>query len=596
MSDVPSDRDVPDRDPFAGEDGFSSVPFAHIDDDTSGGTPGDASAQNAAAPEKSSDDALTDTRRDQFNRQAAQNFRDKVRREEEQLRAAAADQLADADPDEEMAVEAIFKERERDLADRLKTLPIWLLSIGLHVAIMVFLGMHVFGTKHNDQLEIIAQPSEEVGVDMDDLTDEDLDIADFSIETFEEPTVETPIATAVDIQPMEDIPLTDNLDFMDTEQAVSLIEPVSASSSLTGLAGRMEGKARLLKSGGGNDASEKAVQDALVWIARHQHPDGSWSLQHDEGVTCSCGGGGTTNAPMAATALALLPFLGAGNTPTHGKYASQVAAGVDFLLQNGKRTPEGFDMRDQGGTMYSHGLASIAICEACAMARDDERKKYGTLIQAAKEAIAFIQNAQDPNGGGWRYNLQQAGDTSVVGWQLMALKSADFGGIPVRSEVMQGALNFLVNTVAYEGGAKYGYTGGSTGTDATITIGLLCRLFLDWNVDNQILAQGTDYLIAQGPDYENPYYIYYATQLFHHIGGPKWEKWNNQVRDELIRLQEKSGDKAGSWTPGTKYYSPSGGRLYTTSLLCMSLEVYYRHMPIYQLQKNRQEADLFPVD
>ena len=591
------------RDPFLDDEfGKEAVPFADIDDDSADA---DAAAESfvsaSHAPPKAPG---ADPRRDEINRRAASRFRDKVRREQEELRAAAADQLAETDPDEEMAVEAIFHERERDLADRLRTLPVWLLSIGLHVLLMVFLGMHVFGTKHTDRIELIAQPSDEVGVDMDVLDADDIDIADFSIETFEEPTVETPIASAVDIQPMEDVPLSDDLVF-DTEQAAELVEPVSAASSLTGLAGRLEGKARLLKSGGGTDASEKAVQNALAWLARHQRPDGSWSIQHDEGLTCQCGGGGSrTKSPMAATALALLPFLGAGNTPTRGKYADSVARGIDFLLANGRRTPEGFDLSDEGGTMYSHGLATIALCEACAMARDDEKKKYSTLFQAAKEAVAFTVFAQDPNGGGWRYHPQQPGDTSVVGWQLMALKSAEYGGIHVPPEVMAKARGFLANKVAYDGGTRYGYTEAGPGTDATTAIGLLCRLFLDWGVDNRVLAKGTDAIIAEVPKYSNPYFIYYATQLFHHIGGPKWTTWNNQVRDELVRRQVTEGERAGSWdVPASTSisdsdlgYSSSGGRLFVTSLYCMTLEVYYRHMPIYQLRKTGQGADLFPID
>lgn len=599
----PDPENPSDRDPFLDDEfGKEAVPFADIDDDSADA---DAAAESfvsaSHAPPKAPG---ADPRRDEINRRAASRFRDKVRREQEELRAAAADQLAETDPDEEMAVEAIFHERERDLADRLRTLPVWLLSIGLHVLLMVFLGMHVFGTKHTDRIELIAQPSDEVGVDMDVLDADDIDIADFSIETFEEPTVETPIASAVDIQPMEDVPLSDDLVF-DTEQAAELVEPVSAASSLTGLAGRLEGKARLLKSGGGTDASEKAVQNALAWLARHQRPDGSWSIQHDEGLTCQCGGGGSrTKSPMAATALALLPFLGAGNTPTRGKYADSVARGIDFLLANGRRTPEGFDLSDEGGTMYSHGLATIALCEACAMARDDEKKKYSTLFQAAKEAVAFTVFAQDPNGGGWRYHPQQPGDTSVVGWQLMALKSAEYGGIHVPPEVMAKARGFLANKVAYDGGTRYGYTEAGPGTDATTAIGLLCRLFLDWGVDNRVLAKGTDAIIAEVPKYSNPYFIYYATQLFHHIGGPKWTTWNNQVRDELVRRQVTEGERAGSWdVPASTSisdsdlgYSSSGGRLFVTSLYCMTLEVYYRHMPIYQLRKTGQGADLFPID
>ena len=135
----------------------------------------------------------------------------------------------------------------------------------------------------------------------------------------------------------------------------------------------------------------------------------------------------------------------------------------------------------------------------------------------------------------------------------------------------------MAGKVAYDGGTRYGYTDPGTGTDATTAIGLLCRLFLDWGVDNRVLAKGTDAIIAEVPKYDNPYLIYYATQLFHHIGG-----WDLPVSTSI------SDSGIG--------YSSAGGRLYVTSLYCMTLEVYYRHMPIYQLRKAGRGSDLFPID
>ena len=161
---------------------------------------------------------------------------------------------------------------------------------------------------------------------------------------------------------------------------------------------------------------------------------------------------------------------------------------------------------------------------------------------------------------------------------------------------MKKAINFLSNQVSADGGARYGYQ-DSHGTDATTAIGLLCRLYLDWDPKNPNILRGADYLLRKGPDFKNAYYVYYATQVLHHIGGPRWKEWNDQVRDTLVNSQVQSGDDAGSWSPSQDVYRGEAGRLYVTSLFCMTLEVYYRHMPLYaQTQYGDAETEDFPLD
>src|SRR5205823_4456771 len=77
-----------------------------------------------------------------------------------------------------------------------------------------------------------------------------------------------------------------------------------------------------------------------------------------------------------------------------------------------------------GGGMYAHGLAAIAMCEAYGMTSDP------VLRGSAQRAIDFIRAAQSDNGG-WRYQPREGGDTSVVGWQVMALKSGQMAGLIV---------------------------------------------------------------------------------------------------------------------------------------------------------------------
>ena len=130
-------------------------------------------------------------------------------------------------------------------------------------------------------------------------------------------------------------------------------------------------------------------------------------------------------------------------------------AGLLFLIKNGKRgTKNGLpvlDLRDGKGNMYSHGLAAIALCEAYAMTEDR------ALLPYAQASLNFIITAQC-NDGGWRYSPNGAGggDTSVVGWQLMALKSGYMGHLAVPPQTNQGSILFH-EKVHSNGGAVYGY-------------------------------------------------------------------------------------------------------------------------------------------
>ena len=67
------------------------------------------------------------------------------------------------------------------------------------------------------------------------------------------------------------------------------------------------------------------------------------------------------------------------------------------------------------------------------------------------------------------------------------------------------------------------------------------------------------------------------------------------MRRTLIDTQCKEGCAAGSWDPDmpTKdIWGDIGGRLMMTSLSALTLEVYYRYLPLYKLDK---EAAMTPA-
>lgn len=376
-----------------------------------------------------------------------------------------------------------------------------------------------------------------------------------------------------------------------------------ANSSLPGLpgikignemSGRMSAQNRKAMAAkfGGNTASEAAVASGMKWLTNHQLPNGSWSFEHSKCPECKgqCSQDGTfKDCPTGATGFALLAFLGGGHTHQKGDYQKNVKRAIDFLLKSAQQTPAGLDLRGKvtaNEGMYVQGLCTIALCECAAMTTDTRVKK------AAEGAIEFIIKAQNAKDGGWRYNPGDLGDTSVVGWQVMALKSGYNAKIKFPTQVFKGAENYL-KAAQSEGGAKYRYEAANSDAPPTETmtaVGLLCRMYLGWDHKNKKLAEGVAFLDKVKPSPGNMYYNYYATQVMHHWGGEEWTRWNDIMREQLVRTQHplKDGHLAGSWDIADPH-GGGGGRLYMTCLSVMTLEVYYRHLPMYSREKIKVE-------
>jgi hypothetical protein len=329
-----------------------------------------------------------------------------------------------------------------------------------------------------------------------------------------------------------------------------------------------------LREGGGTTESEAAVARGLKWIAKQQSMDGHWAL---DGAFKDRG----QNNDIAGTAFGLLPLLGAGYTHKAAKNAKTnpfekpIEKGLAFLMRKQDKRTGNF-----GGGMYAHALATIAMCEAYGLSQDP------ALRRPAQGAINYLVTAQH-SAGGWRYNPNQAGDLSVTGWVVMALKSAQMAGLDVPDMTMRKAQSFIdsLNDPNNEG---YGYTApGSTPTMSAV--GLLCRQYLqNWGPNNLRMINGVDKNLKTMPPtsgQKHIYYYYYATQVMHHFGGQGWKTWNESMRELLIKTQDNASGAAlvGSWSPVGDPWggANAGGRLMVTSLSLLTLEVYYRHLPLY---------------
>jgi hypothetical protein len=345
------------------------------------------------------------------------------------------------------------------------------------------------------------------------------------------------------------------------------------------LNGREEGQRKaLVQAFGGSDATEAAVARALEWLIRNQGRDGLWSLQ---GPYVD---GGSQENRLAATAMALLAFQGAGNTHKEGRHRAAVGRGMKALVA--QQLPEGnFDISPvpQHHSLYAHAQATIALCELYGMTKDP------TYEMPARRAVMYAVSAQGPNGG-WRYEPGKEGDMSVTGWFLMALKSAEMAGLDVPPKTFAAVATFL-DAVAVDGGIRYGYRRESPDipptqvTSAVTAEGLLCRQYLGWGRDDPRLVEGIERLTnGRLFDFENDkdvYAWYYVTQVAHHMGGPAWDRWNAAMREALPARQVQGGREAGSWDPALDKWGHIAGRLYATCFCTYMLEVYYRHLPLY---------------
>lgn len=331
-------------------------------------------------------------------------------------------------------------------------------------------------------------------------------------------------------------------------------------------------KKKLLEDGATED-TEEAVRRGLRWLAAHQLEDGSWRFNHQQGGVCKyCPNPGNHGSTTGATGLALLPFLGANQTHRKGEYQEQVRKGLDFLKRKMISTPLGGDLQD-GVNLYSQAIATLALCEAYAMTRDEE------LHKPCVAAITFIINSQDKKGGGWRYFPGQVGDTTVTGWMMMALKSGQLTYMPIPPETWTLAKKFL-DGVQDEAGAAYGYQSPAKDEPTMTSIGILCRMYGGWPRSQPALQRAIRGLSRRGRSDHDQYYNYYATQSLRHFGGSEWIAWNEEMKAFLLQSQSRQGHQSGSWYFPDKH-GDQGGRLYNTALSILILEVYYRYLPIY---------------
>jgi hypothetical protein len=352
---------------------------------------------------------------------------------------------------------------------------------------------------------------------------------------------------------------------------------------------------------GGDAQTEAAVEAALEWLAMNQErlaeapaTAGSWdAARHGAGRetrTLEKDRRGTgSKADTGMTGLALLAFLGAGCTPEHPRYGATVQAAIDYLvrvqwpsgdLAGPKQVGAGDDVRY--ARMYCHGMALFALAEAYALTGDPR------LIEPIHRGALHTLKFQNPQSGGWRYQAPIAGepgDLSQFGWQAMAWLSAQHAGFALSPELRSRLYRFLDSVAAgrHGGLAVYRPLPGQIPTVSMTAEALATRRLLGYPLTAAAEQEAEAALLQAlpGTGEENVYYWYYATLALFPKQDARWQQWNQALKSHLVATQQSGGAMHGSWDPRC-IWGGYGGRVYSTAMSCLCLEVYYRYLPLYQ--------------
>ncbi|MBL06150.1 MAG: prenyltransferase/squalene oxidase repeat-containing protein [Planctomycetota bacterium] len=473
----------------------------------------------------------------------------------------------------------------------LSEMPYWAISALLHLVLMLILVGMVISHKKEEKLSLpVSMRAPPPPIPYDPTKKKAMErkieipkpiIPDIPVvkRKIEEPTVDIPKGT--------DLLNQSNVNM----QATFINDAIGMAGGAAGAYGMRHGKGALIREGG-SEATESAVRAALEWLYRHQHHDGSW---RGKGFTNRCKGGNCggaandTDQAIGLTGLAVLAFTGAGHSHRYSSvphFKTCLQKATKYLMSTQGKGGGAASMGRYGNkpghkSMYHHSIATMALGELLILSGD-----VITLKKTVKAGMEYILRARNP-GKAWRYGYRDGdNDVSVTGWMILALKTGKISRLGIDKERYEEAFR---DSIAYFRGLtnEYGITGyHQKGKEhqpvpCMTSVGVLCRLLAGEKRTAGSIRLGVEQILKQPPVWKkkNPqspfYYWYYASYALFQYGGTPWKAWNPDMQSALLKSQRNRGCVDGSWDPIVSY-SKRGGRVYTTALGAMTLEVYYR--------------------
>ena len=520
-------------------------------------------------------------------------------------------------------------DEEEELFDKpnwLTEMPYWAVSAILHIIVILVIGSFIFAEQVDKEEKNVAmeirQKKKPPKYDPKKKRDLKRTPKILNPKIIKEPIIKRKIDEVT-----TDIPKgTDLNNLSNVNQNSTLVnDAIGVGGGAAGAYGHRYGKGSLIREGG-SEGTESAVLAALEWLYRHQDADGGWKSADFNRASVRERRGPSSNRDskrypidigwpendIGVTALAILAFTGFGHTHMDGEYdhfvdclkkAVKYMTREQTLRTNDPARDGRYGKGDSEQWIYNHAIATMAMAELLLMSNDFKLKK------SVKEATKLCLRAQN-DGRGWRYGIKPGdNDTSVTGWMVLALKTAKQCRLNLPKQEFQnafsGALKWFEYATASNGRTGYNVPGDegsrlakghpdpypfSKELSCMSAVGVLCRLFAGQSRKEASIRSGVDILNQQPPMWReakgrslstiNIYYWYYATYAMFQFGGKPWAVWNNKMQRALVDTQraeykDDSPEVDGSWDPIGEW-GISGGRVYSTALGAMTLEVYYR--------------------
>lgn len=470
--------------------------------------------------------------------------------------------------------------------------PWWGISLAAHVFFILFLAS-LPSTGGGDKIEDVRiiemkeDKKEEVEKVEEEIKKEELE---------EEVTDTKEIVEATSEVDRE----TDNVNEFDTN---SDLKGAGVYDTI-GIGGGLGGGRRGGHRGRKGKPSEGAVIAGLIWLAKHQNPDGSWgakAFQNQCRVT-KCTGPGDDQFNIGLTGVSLLAFTGAGYTNSSRDTYENICFGD--VVRKGSVYLTGIQLSDgtfggvkEGKFIYNQAIATYALADLYSLIKDSPSSIH--FREPVEKAVKYLIDTQNPTKA-WRYQPKDGqNDTSVSGWVAMALKAAEHADINVPPEVFAGIKSFY-DDVTDPNYGKVGYTTqGSialmghedprnTVVQPSVTaIGIMVRIFIDKKTTDPMVKLGVSQILTSLPTWDTSkpgiidyYYWFYGSYCLNQYdgpSGPSWNAWKDKMENVILKNQRAKADGCanGSWDPLDRW-SAEGSRVYCTAINVLTLEVYYR--------------------